>query len=228
MQVHLTLKSANKKTGKIPVSTTSEDTCPRSCPFYGKGCYANSGPLRLHWGKVSSGERGEGHSDFLESIKKLPASQLWRHNQAGDLPGKSERINSRELKRLVTASKGKQGFTYTHKPVEGDSHTARYNRIAIRANNCADFTINLSANGVDHADKLVGLGVAPVTTVLASRETRKSFKSPEGNQVVVCPAASNDSIQCATCKLCAIHDRKTIIGFPAHGAGKRKVDGVVG
>ena len=42
--VHLTLKSANAKTGPIPVSVTSDDSCPKSCPFNDGACYAKSGP----------------------------------------------------------------------------------------------------------------------------------------------------------------------------------------
>lgn len=237
MQVHLTLKSTNRKTGPIPVSTTSEETCPTSCPFFGRGCYASQGPLRLHWRKVSDRDRGSSFSEFLNELRQLPSGQLWRHNQAGDLPGKGEKINSNELGRIRSASKNLRGFTYTHKPVEGNSITAKRNRTAIQANNCKDFTINLSANGIEHADRLVKLGIAPVTTVLPSNENRKSFKSPGGFRVTVCPATYDSSntdprketksITCANCQLCAIPNRKSIIGFPAHGSQLRIVDATI-
>ncbi|MEY4341197.1 MAG: hypothetical protein RL541_701, partial [Pseudomonadota bacterium] len=57
MQVHLTLKSANVKTGPIPVSTTERASCPDDCSMK-KECYAASGPLALHWAAVSNGTRG--------------------------------------------------------------------------------------------------------------------------------------------------------------------------
>ena len=41
--VHITMKSNNKKGGKIPVSTTSASTCAAICPFNHAnegGCYA--------------------------------------------------------------------------------------------------------------------------------------------------------------------------------------------
>ena len=44
-----TAKSSNKKTGPMPVSTTSSETCPTTCPFKGNGCYAESGPLAFLW-----------------------------------------------------------------------------------------------------------------------------------------------------------------------------------
>jgi hypothetical protein len=77
---------------------------------------------------------------------------------------------------------------------------------------------------VDHADRLAKLDIAPVTTVLHSDEKRKSFLSPNGNKIVVCPAAIRDDIDCATCKLCAVPTRKSIVGFPAHGSQKTKVN----
>lgn len=228
MKVHLTEKSTNRKTGPIPVSTTSEDSCPKSCPWFGNGCYANGGPLRIHWKKVSSGLRGTDWSMFIKKIQSLPEGQFWRHNQAGDLPGKNERINGRLLSQLVHSSKGRRGFTYTHKQVEDNSATANTNRRLIKEANSESFTINLSANGLDHADSLQSLGIAPVTTVLSSEyekpDSVRSFLSPAGNKIVVCPAAIHEKISCTTCRLCAISTRKSIIGFPAHGSSKKKLD----
>jgi hypothetical protein len=54
---HLTLKSRNVKTGPIPVSTSTRKTCPDSCPFKNNGCYAESGPLAIHWKAVTQGKR---------------------------------------------------------------------------------------------------------------------------------------------------------------------------
>lgn len=68
---HITLKSGNKKTGKIAVTTSSSSTCPKSCPFKGNGCYAEGGPLRIHWDKVNSGERGITFSELIKSIKSI-------------------------------------------------------------------------------------------------------------------------------------------------------------
>jgi hypothetical protein len=50
MQVHFTLKSANVKTGPIPVSTTERASCPSDCKMKSE-CYAASGPLALALGR---------------------------------------------------------------------------------------------------------------------------------------------------------------------------------
>ena len=224
MKTHLTLRSGNAKTGPIPVSTSSADTCPESCPFrrvdqHGSGgCYAASGPLALHWQKVSSGERGLFWSQFLSEIAGLPEGQLWRHNQAGDLPGLGEQIDTVALSQLVSANKGKRGWTYTHK------HSTGSNLDAIRNSNANGFTVNLSANNLQHADELADTNCGPVVVVLPSDQTTNTT-TPGGRKVVICPAAIRDGITCASCGLCQ-RQRSSIIGFPAHGTSKRKASAI--
>jgi len=217
--VALTLKSANVKTGPIPVSITSANSCPNSCPFNDGGCYAKSGPLAIHWRKVTNGERGLDWSTFCESIKALPSGQFWRHNAAGDLPGEGETIDPKALGKLVAANIGKKGFTYTHKT--NDPKNFQW----IKAANEWGFCVNLSANSLDHADELAALDVGPVVTVLAIDSPTKQT-TPGGRTVVTCPATYKDNISCATCQLCAVSNRQTIVGFPAHGNAKAKVQTV--
>jgi len=239
-QTHLTPVSKNAKTGPIPVSTTTYKTCPDACPFKSMGCYADSGPLALHWRKVTNEERGDTFGAFLRQIEALPDGQLWRHNQAGDLPGDGDTLDPDAVEALANASAGKQGFTYTHYDVEADP----VNRTTVARANSYAFTINLSGNSPAHADDLAALGIAPVVTVLPSdlerrkksgewletlaeyRDRIADLRTPNGRRVVVCPATYQDDVSCATCKLCA-RQRDSIVGFPAHGTGKRKADQAV-
>ena len=137
MQVALTLKSTNVKTGPIPVSTTTRDSCPSSCPFKENGCYADSGPLAIHWNKVTSKERGTNWATFCDKIATLPKGQLWRHNQAGDLPVDDKGLDVDKITKLVKANKGKKGFTYTHH----STNTFRTKTVVEYAN-VNGFTIN--------------------------------------------------------------------------------------
>lgn len=221
--VALTLQSRNAKTGPIPVSTTTAETCPSACPFKGKGCYASGGPLAIFWRKVTAGEFGGSWPEFVSRIAALPAGQLWRHNQAGDLPGEGNKIDRRALAALVKANAGRRGFTYTHKPA------TRANVAAIKAANAAGFTINLSGNNLAHADQLASLEAGPVVTVLPADIDGKAtptLETPAGRKVAICPATYRDNVSCATCQLCQRVDRKVIIGFPAHGAAKRLASSV--
>ena len=53
LRFRLTRVSTNRKTGPIPVATSSSDTCPTTCPLLTGGCYGKGGPLRLV-GKAST------------------------------------------------------------------------------------------------------------------------------------------------------------------------------
>ena len=189
MLTYFTRQSRNKKTGPIPVSTSSAETCP-TCPLKGAGCYAESGPLAI----------------------------LWRHNQAGDLPGAGNTVDREALRQLVKANGKRRGFTYTHKPA------TRSNLSAIRAANKAGFTINLSANNLEHADTLSDTQAGPVVVVLPV-DTRKPVKTPNGRTVAICPATISP-VTCIDCGICAMPGRKAIIGFPAHGASKAKASNI--
>lgn len=222
MHVHLTEKSTNKKTGKIPVSTTEQNSCPSTCPFNTKnvgGCYAESGPLRLHWNKVSDKERGTNWQSFCDKVAGFKPGQLWRHNQAGDLPHIKGTIDIAKMEALIDANKGKRGFTYTHHDLDANAGIIEYA-------NGQGFTVNVSANSIDHADKVKAeYPELPVVTVVDATENRKSYASPAGNKVVVCPATRLDNVSCETCKLCSLQ-RDFIIAFPAHGTSKKKAEKV--
>jgi len=218
---HLTRSSSNEKTGPIPVSTSPASTCPDSCPLKDKGCYV-VGPIKWHWDKVSRGERGNAWEVFLDELRSLPRGQLWRHNQAGDLPGNNEEILPEFLKDLVNANQGRKGFTYTHKPVLSEqAGPVESNRAAIKESNAQGFTINLSANGLNHADKLAALGIGPVCTILPDQNP-VNRTTPQGRKVVICPAQTRDNTTCATCGLCQRADRSVIVGFMPHGAQQKK------
>jgi hypothetical protein len=178
-------------------------------------CYAASGPLALHWAAVSAGTRGTDWGRFCQSIEALPDDQLWRHNQAGDLPRKGASIDPVKLGQLVAANRGKRGFTYSH-------HRDRASLGWIRHANEWGFTVNLSANDLRDADYLADTGAGPVVVVLPSTQSQNTV-TPAGRRVVVCPATQRDDISCATCQLCQ-RQRDTIVGFPAHGTRHRVIN----
>lgn len=210
-------KTSNKKTGPIPVSYSPEDTCPSICAFKEHGCYAKYGPASLVWKKHS---KRLSYAEFIEEIKKLPKKTFWRSNVAGDLQGANNKLDITKLNILIEANKGKDGYTYTHHPV----HT-KAEKAAVLDANKKGFTINLSANSIKHADELVKLKIAPVAVVVNS-DIIKNFKTPEGNNVIICPAITKENMTCDKCRLCAKPNRKSIIGFPSHGSGKKKANNI--
>lgn len=217
---HVTRVSSNAKTGPIPVTTSSENTCPTTCPLFGAGCYAKSGPLALHWKKVSDAneKRSLSESEFFDVIKSLPKGQLWRHNQAGDLPHVHGYIEENFLNTLIKANKKKNGFTYTHHELNKP-----HNMKMVQLANQNGFTVNHSADTVQGAVKAhKELSGIPVVTLLPMNAP--NVETVEGVKVVACPAEKSEKINCANCGLCAIADRDYVIGFRVHGTQKKKAE----
>lgn len=235
--VQFTLKSRNSKVGAMPVSTTARETCPDACPLKASGCYAESGPLGMLWSALSRAKPGKTFqragqtvqsltwNQFTHAVAALPEGTLWRHNQAGDLPGQGDAIDVGALRALVDANSGRRGFTYTHKPLDGKHGAA--NAAAIRHSNESGFTINLSADTLSEADTLSHSNIGPVVVVLPDTvQGNADIKTPQGRRVSVCPATYREDVSCASCQLCQRRERKCIVGFPAHGAARRKASAV--
>lgn len=227
---HMTLESSNAKTGPIPVTTSSRDTCPSSCAFKKNGCYADQHPMARHWDAVTQGTRGTDWETFLNAIRSLPYNQVWRHNQAGDLPMREDIkdcIDREALAQLIDANTHKRGFTYTHYPVIGVTSIYASNRMAIRQANANGFTINASANNDTEAEAMTNMGLPTCVTTT----TDKPYALPNGRKVIPCPAQVREGVTCATCgngkPLCSLADRQFVIGFIAHGAGKKRVINII-
>ena len=59
---------------------------------------------------LPAGGNGYAHDwdGFTKQIAALPADTLWRHNQAGDLPGVGDAIDADAFVALVEANKGRR------------------------------------------------------------------------------------------------------------------------
>ena len=240
MKVSFQLVSQNRKTGSIPVSMTEKKSCPDSCQLKKeKSCYAMYSNLNIFWTRLSrlknkltwnSKTRNIfSWSEFLAMVRRLPKGQLWRHNQAGDLPGTNENIDKKKFLSLVQANKGRHGFSYSHKNVLGNSKQAKKNRELIKYANENGFVVNVSGDDPGRADSLYDLSIAPVVVVLPSdAKNGVQYKTPKGRKIVTCPETrkdiENNYITCSTCQLCAIPNRKSLIGFPSHGVRKNHIN----
>ena len=224
MQVHITKKSANAKTGRMPVTTTESTSCPTTCPHIDGNCYAKSGfHLRNHWQKVTSHQRGGSWSDLCDYIRTLKPRQLWRHNQAGDWgyvtdeQGR-ELIRLDLLKSLVDANKasGARGYTYTHHKLD-----YLHNLEAVKYANNNGFTTNASCESLAQCDEAIKHGIPAVCVVDNSKDV--PTHTPEGTKVVTCPAQISDT-NCKDCGLCAQAKRKCVVAFLAHGNRAKKLN----
>lgn len=220
-RVRFIAKSSNAKLGPIPVTMTERGSCPDACSFKNNGCYAEQHQfMRYYWEKTS--EDGLAWPAFLARVRALEPGRLWRHNESGDLPGLNDAIDTRALRQLADANRGRRGFTFTAKPMTNGA-----NRRAVADAVRRGFVINLSAHSLEHADELAALGIAPVSVVLPEDWPDAPATTRAGRTVIVCPAQRVKGITCATCALCAKGDRQRIIGFRAHGSASGLVTSLV-
>jgi hypothetical protein len=147
---------------------------------------------------------------WLERVRALPEGQPWRYAVAGDLPGHGDTLDLGALGELVESNFGRRGFTFTHKPL-----ALEHEVWAVRGAQAAGFTINLSADSLEQADKRAELAAGPVVVVLPLG-AGGDIRTPAGRRVVVCPAETR-GLDCAACQLCTRSDRRGIVGFVAHG-----------
>ena len=235
----ITMCSRNAKTGPIMVTTSPQDTCPKVCPLRNNGCYADSGPLRRIWDRLTNTEVGDsfpngknarilvkGLTDLIQAILRQH-NALWRMNQAGDLPHTNGKIDSSVVSAIAhaNAQAKARGFTYTHHAMLGSSPMAAHNRGVVEGANSMGFTINLSANNLYHADKLFDLDVGPVVTLLPSTVTETVY-TPQGREIRLCPALSDEHVTCYNCGMCQWANRDFGIGFTAHGNSIKKANEV--
>jgi hypothetical protein len=211
--VALTPKSKNEKTGAMPVSTSTKEWCPDSCPLKEAGCYAKYGHTGIHWRLITAATRGTDWNEFCARVEALPENTgIWRHDVAGDLPAENGIVDAGMMRSLIQANRGKGGFTYTH-------HNADENAEIILEANHNGFTVNLSADNAGKADVLADMAIAPVVTLLPTGSKKVTY-TPAGRKVVRCPAETSERVTCKTCRLCQKTDRP-IIGFTPHGSGKK-------
>lgn len=217
-RAHLTRSSANSKTGPIPVSTTESSTCPPDCTERDT-CYAKFGPMVVHWRNVDNGVRSTDWESFCDQVSRLPRGQLWRHNQAGDLPGNGKKLDSDAFYQLVQANMGKRGFTYTHYPLTVE------NLSMMEAATAAGFTVNVSCDSLTYSDRVTDITDLPQAVVLPSTTTEKTLHTAGGRKVIVCPATYRNDVMCWNCGICYEASKtRAVIGFPAHGTKKKVID----
>lgn len=219
LRVSFVRKTNNPKLGPIPTSMTSGETCPDACRLKDNGCFAEFGILAMHWRGVS--ENGLRWETFLDRVRELPKGQVWRHNTAGDLPGKNNQLDVNKLLDLVSANEGRRGFTYTAKPL---SHPNELSAVALA--NQKGFTVNLTAYGLGDLDAKRERSRLPMAVVLP-HYSDAWLQSPKGAKVYVCPNEQDPKVTCASCQLCSRPERKVTIGFLAHGQWRARVDRLV-
>ena len=212
--------TSNTKIGKnkgIGTVLITADSCPDTCKLKGQGCYAETGFVGLHWGRLNRGETGTDWVGLAEQVKaKQPKSGLVRFGVAGDLPqhGRTGEINGNLVGLLQGIFNGLKVYGYTH------HRQSPHNLQIIEQMAASGWHVNFSCDSMQDAVDTVKRGHSAVC-VVPHTETRKRWHV-DGVPVVVCPAQTREGMDCATCRLC-MHERRCVVAFRAHGAKRKTV-----
>jgi hypothetical protein len=218
----LTVQSSNQKLGlDVSAITSDRRTCPNRCPLKNNGCYAEFGPLAIHFRKVSSGERGNDWDTLVDQVNALPKGRKIRFFQAGDCPSKkenSEDIDGQAMSKMADVIKKKGHITwgYSHKKL-----TPKNVKI-LKESAAKGLVINASADSLKEADEFVAKGLPTVVTVPS--DFKSGTLTPKGNKVIICPQQTKENVTCSSCLLCQKSGRSCVVGFMVHGAKKNKLD----
>jgi hypothetical protein len=94
----------------------------------------------------------------------------------------------------------------------------------LREANAGGFTVNVSCETITQVDRARALGLP---AVLVAPAVGKGYSTAGGHPLRNCPATQFAHINCANCGICARPDRETVIVFPPHGAGTKRVLGIL-
>lgn len=209
-------RSDNRKLGRCAATYVSQNSCPKDCPFRGKGCYAEAVPTFFTTAAVNRAGRHTTRALALEESRQIdaaPGDRPLRVHVVGDSPNdESARIVGAAMVRYAKRS-SQPAWTYTHAwRVVRRSSWGRANVLA----SCE------SATDVRKARRK-GYATALVVSHFASDKTHEI----EGLRVIPCPNQTR-GVTCSDCQLCANPSRLRrhglTIGFALHGRRAQSVN----
>lgn len=218
--------SGNTKLGPIAATYVSQASCPKSCPFFGKGCYAENPPLvwaatrHLNRSRVRTPERLAYHEARL--IDKLPADRDLRLHVVGDTTtaGAARRLAAAAARYIA------RGAAAGYPGIRVWSYTHAWRNVPRKAWGA----IAILASCETPADVRAARARGYATALVVPKYPGKAAYRHGGVTVVPCPSQTA-GVTCADCRLCTrdehLRKRKLTIGFEAHGTRRNTVSAEV-
>jgi hypothetical protein len=218
---HFVAKSGNSKTGHVSATYRERTSCPSTCPMLAAGCYAAGrieGIARRH------GAPGATWVD--RAVADTPHGGVFRHLVVGDLLTPEGDPDEGYLGGVVRLAVERPDISlhivYTH-----GWRDVRLQKWIRRLHRDHGIVVNASCSTAEEVEEAAGLGLLP-TVVLAGEDDPLIGQRIAGRSVVVCPAVTHGKT-CAECGLCGKGGAsRAVVGFPAHGSGKRAAAGSTG
>jgi hypothetical protein len=213
----------NLKLGPVSATYASQTSCPRSCPWLGAGCYAESGNVAWTTRRLN-GSRQRGPLAVAraeaKAIDRLTGDRLLRLHVVGDCrTNAAARVVGEACKRYgrrgMLPRGGRKCWTYTHAW-----------RTVARESWGTAVSVLASVETARDARAAMAAGYAAALVVI--EHERESAYQIDGVTVVPCPEQTR-GVQCRDCGLCRDDERLRaaglVIGFAAHGSRAAAVRG---
>jgi hypothetical protein len=221
-------KSSNSKTGLVSATYAPIATCPTTCPFINKGCYAQSGHTGIHLSRMNKAVE-ELKDNSLVAIAKLEAEEMkklkgvypLRLHVVGDCrTAKAAEVLAQAAEEYM--KKGSQPvWTYTHawREIPRD----KWGQISVLAS-CETIDECLQAMSRGYAASIIRLKKFDNSFLWDLHDVKQRIRMTPCKEMV-------KGIQCDKCRLCfndkRLLGRKEIICFFAHGSKAKLVDEII-
>lgn len=208
-------QSKNAKVGTVSATYASLHSCPSSCPFKGKGCYAQSGNVFFTVKKLDKCASETNRTcpesiarEEANAIDKLSGKLPLRLHVSGDCTtNESAKIVSEACKSYAEKH-GQPVWTYTHAWRQVDREA--WGSVSVYA----------SCETVDQCKEAISKGYA---AAMVTGEAMEKSEKRDGLKLTPCKEQSKGT-PCVDCKLCfKDSNKKRVIVFGAHGSGAKKV-----
>lgn len=207
----------NAKLGPVSATYVAQASCPHDCPFLGSGCYGEYGPLSWQWKRIGETAKGLSPLELAETeanlVSQMSGAFPLRLHVVGD---STTREGTRLLAKAAARYSKKRGqkvWAYTH----------AWARVTRR--DWGRTSVLASCESIEQVKAATRKGYA-TALVVAEFAQSKTYDIGNGFKLVPCPAQTKEAVTCSSCRLCWDDDRlrkaKLVIGFEAHGSGKRK------
>lgn len=208
---HMVAMSGNTKTGPMPVTYRTADTCPTSCPFLPAnqgGCYG-SGRIFGIAAKYASELTVEKAASILARSPR--GAKYLRDRVVGDVVANDGSFDITYVETIagVARDAGLIPFGYTH-------HWGAMTADDVARTVTSGYVMNASCETADDITRAVSLGMPAVVT----GDAWADGDVVAGRRIVTCPAQTRDDVDCSSCGLCAKPNRAATVRFLVHGPTK--------
>ncbi len=211
--------SQNGKIGRTSATYATQASCPRSCPFFGNGCYAEvafcgitTRRLNAYASTLDLSPETIAETEARE-IAALTGKLPLRVHVVGDCRTDGAASLVGDAMVAHTAKHGQFAWTYTHAWRD------------VASESWHDASVLASCETGDDVRAASARGYA--TAIVVSEHPSNKVYAFEGVKVLPCPGEVNDAVTCASCGLCGkattLRERGLTVGFAAHSARAAQV-----